>query len=519
MYKNYFLVLFLLIGLSSCVPKQLIDVSSGHDASVPDKGNFILFKSGREMRLPDNLDIKSGILNVDRTRKIKVNDTKYAVKDIQSVQINGEYFVNIGKKQFVKRIYHGPLSVYNRYQTSTSTTYSPNGGGAGGSGTWSTSSSSTTHYFVQKDSVSDGEIVKFSGFGSQKKLMPFISDYQPSKDILKKYQRQRRISRIVKFSVAGLWAATVPTMIMAKDDSKLQNAAAIGFLGGMIAVPVFTYTFKYGNHKRPYKAVQMYIDSNFYKDQSVGLVSRDTANIAGNNSDSTSSLTNGSATTKDFVIINNQQQIVADSGSKLLVANNKIFSINGLKYSTDVTAFQLRKKFYKRIPKTESEFGLRVVPGAISVYDMTKESYWNNTNANNIYRNGYSISPIGTARNKQYYEKAGEGPMVNNPMKIGSYFQDDQQSLLKYNTWVKHVRTTKLVSYGLSAVTLGSAIWFVGKFATVDPSSNYRVYKDPLLYVCMGSGILNYAITINNVKKLNPELMSVIKGYNRKKGL
>lgn len=505
--KNVYVLVLLLFCFCSCVRKELIDISSGHDASVSEKGNFILFKSGREMKLPDNLDLKTGILNMDKTRKIKVNGTKYAVKDIESIQINGEYFVNIGKKQFVKRIYHGPLSVYNSFRTSTSTSFN---GTAGGGGYTSTSTSVSTEYYVQKDSLNKGAIVRFSGFGNQKKLMPYVSDYAPSKEILKKYQQQRRVSRIVKFSVAGLWAASLPVFMGAKDESTLQLVSGTTFLAGLVAVPVFSVTFKNGNHKRPYKAVQTYIDSNFYKDATVNFTANDTLKIAGDVNDTNSFNNNFQDTKKDFIIINNNQQIVADSGSKLLIANNRIFSINNQKYSDNVSAFQYKKKFYKRLSENDSDFGLRVVSGRINVYNKRKEVSLSGARNSSI---SLKYSPFSGVTSTDYFEKEGFGPMRSNTLKLSDYFMDDPAYFARYKGYVRHYRAVQGINIGLSVITISSLVLF----ATKNRDINYNKYGDPLIYVCTGSAIANIAFTFSSIKSLEKQFTKIIMGYNKRK--
>jgi len=508
--KKIYALALLLFCFCSCVHKQLIEISSGHDASVSEKGNFILFKSGREMKLPDSLDLKTGILNMDKTRKIKVNGTKYAAKDIASIQINGEYFVNIGKKQFIKRIYHGPLNVYDSYVTSTSTSFNNT---AGGGSYTSTSTSVSTKYYVGKDSMKGGGIISISGFGNQKKLMPYITDYKPSRDILTKYQQQRRVSRIVKFSVAGLWAASIPVFMGSKEGSTLELVSGTTFLTGLVAVPVFTFTFKNGNHKRPYKAVQAYIDNNFYKDATVNLSTNDDSlKTAGNNTDTNSFAGNFQETKKDFIIINNNQQIVADSGSKLLIANNHIFSINNQKYSDNVTAFQFKKKFYKRLSEKESDFGLRIISGKINVYNKRKEVGFSGTGGT-YHSISLKYNPLGGVSSTDFFEKEGFGPMRSNTLKLSDYFMDDPTYLAKYKAYKLHYRTVQGINIGLGVVTIGSLVMFVAKNKDMD----YNKYKDPLIYICTGSAIANIAFTFSSIKKLESQFANIIMGYNRRK--
>lgn len=508
--------ILLLLALSSCRPaKYAINVSAGHDASEPDKGNFIKMKTGREVKLADGIEMASGMLEVDKTRMLKIGDKKYKGKEIGSLQISDEYYVNMAKNRFAKRIYHAPVNIFTSISTATYTETpsgsmgSMSGGGFGGGfGGGRTRTSARSHYFVQSPKIQKGILVQISSSGSAKELEPYLKDYKPSLDILKRYQQQRQVSRIVKFSTLGLWLSAIPMALLAKDNNTLAGIAGTNLVLGFIYVPAITFAFKSKNRARPYEAVQKYIDNNSYEDIPVATkaipVVSDSVNIVADQPKEPNT-----SITADFIELNGNKIIVAESGTKLRSANNKIFTINNQKYTSGITAFQLNRKFYKKVSdtKNETDFAKRTLMGKISVYSFAKHSHLNHSTSE-FQGNSKNLSFLNNNAAKEYYEKDNNGIMLSNSRKLHAFFEDNPLALGKYNEYVKHVRASKFISYSLLAATLASC---VGVFTTGE--------KGRFIFIgtAIGFSVINWRYAVKQTEKLNTELKNVLNTYNGNK--
>jgi hypothetical protein len=70
----YALLLSLLAQSCSFTKDMTIRVSRSHDASEPQKGNFVKLKSGNEIVLPKDITMSSGVPDINRLLKLKINN-------------------------------------------------------------------------------------------------------------------------------------------------------------------------------------------------------------------------------------------------------------------------------------------------------------------------------------------------------------------------------------------------------------------------------------------------------------
>lgn len=498
---------FLLLAVSCKSPYQ-INVSAGHDASEADKGNFIKMKKGAEVKLADNIDIKRGDLEVDNTRMIKVDNKKYKGVDVAELQINGDYYVNSGRKAFARRIYKGDFDVFTQTKTSTSSTRSSV------SPATSMQTYSTQIFSLRNPKINSGALEQIRLTGTGKAIEPYIKSYQPSMDILKKYQEQRKISRIVKFSVAGLWLSSIAVAATAKGGTTLSNVAIANTVLGFVYVPVFAYTFKMGNHKRQFKAVQNYIDNNI-SDAPITSIpakaekAKDLGSVANQPNVETQEIKDPKLISSDFLELNNNQIVVANEGTKLKSANNKIFLINGQKYTSGVTAFQISKKYFRHFTdmKKPEDFAQRSVSGKISAYNVVKGTSQNISNVNS--RNMF------VGKKNTYFTKEGVDGFIKKRQSLDSYFEDNKSAYAQYQKYTKEYSKFKTTYFALLGVSVGA---FVGAatlaLSSESISSTKLTTVNILSAVGLGTGIGNYFYIRSKVPKLNKQFVKSLDAYN-----
>ncbi|MEY4333454.1 MAG: hypothetical protein RLZZ196_2197, partial [Bacteroidota bacterium] len=180
--------LIILLILSSCAgPKPaIIRISASHDASEPNKNNFIQLKDSTEIILPNRTDLieDDTYLSFGLTTKLKIGKEKFKAKNINAFQINSIYYKNIenynsfGNSAFAKRIYRGPFNIYSHYDVSRSV-----------DSKGSSTTEYTLEYYFQKPDVKENKLVSIR---KNDVLELYLKDYKPSMELLKKYNEVRR---------------------------------------------------------------------------------------------------------------------------------------------------------------------------------------------------------------------------------------------------------------------------------------------------------------------------------------
>lgn len=509
MKKLYHLIFLILLGSSCNTAKHYaVNVTPGHDASEENKGNFYRTNKGREVKLSDDLEIKSGgELDLGNIRKMKIDNRKINVNDVQAIQIDGDYYERTYRNVFARRIYKGPLNVYKHTQITTTT----NSRG-------SSRTNYTDYYFVQKKNVQKNELYMVRGTGRQEGLRPYLQDYKPSIDILNEYQKQRKISRIVKFSTLGLWLASIPVTAIGvnRDNTALTFIGGTAFLLGPVYTPIVAFTFKSKNHRRPFQAVQTYIDNNLGQESLLAPPKESLANSITDSSSVVAENTASSVTVPvndpnfetvqgDFIQLNHKDIIVANPGTKLRSANNKIFSINDHKYTSGITAFRINKKFYKTFPEIEkdSAFAQRTITGKMNVYNVVKGSQKASStlSENHVF--------VKDAKSDEFFENTATGAHLRGRNHLSPLFQDNAQSLSMYKSYLQHYRATKTTGWTLSAVTMAGVVGAI-VFAVNGNSTTATV----LGVASTGIGLYNLNFLTKKIKNLNKEFIEVIGVYN-----
>lgn len=517
MQKLLFITITAFLFASCGASKMKIKVSAGHDASEPGKGNFVQMKNGAERALPDELEVKSGDLELNETRMIKVGNQKIKGKEVAAIQINGDYYKNTDKKSFSRRIYRGgEFDVYTHTNISqhTSTNFRPGSGFGGGYGSSMTTTSrnvQTVSYSLHNPKLNDGKVLPIRSSGEQRELDQYLKGYKPSLDIMEHYRQQRKVSRIVKYSTLGLWLTSIPMMMMSKGSNTLGWVGLGNLFAGFIYTPAMAFGFKYRNRARPYQAVQTYIDNNLMSEPLTSATKelpkqesvRNPDAVAKVDTDAAamSTVNNTLAGTSDFIELNNNEIIEANPGTKLRSANNKIFFINDKKYTSGVTAFRVNKKLFRHFPdmSDKDDFAQKSIDGKIDVYNVVKGTSQNNANTNSV---NFMFGK------KEYFTKDGEQGYLKGRNRIASYVEDNAKVADLYGKYKRHYNRTVGVYAGLTAITLGSVAALIATgISSGDPSIAWGI-------VGAASSIAAVAYIPYQTKKLNREFVAVMDAYN-----
>ena len=511
----YALLLSLLAQSCSFTKDMTIRVSRSHDASEPQKGNFVKLKSGNEIVLPKDITMSSGVPDINRLLKLKINNQSIKGKEITSFQIDKNYYENLNSKkkssnQFAKRIYKGPVNLYVHTDISTST-----------SSKGKVSSTTILNYYLQNPNIKNGEFTKVLNSNKVDNMMLYVKDYKPSLSILNKYNEVRLKSRKTKLILAGSIFFS-SALLLATNNETLSAIGAGELFAGVFFLPTYCFFHKIKNKKLPYLALQKYIDNNFSKTSITNLENQLVAKAKDSIvSPKTAPTEEVDYSKLDYVLLKNGTKIIAKQGTNLETSNNQAFRINEKVITNDIIGYQQKEKFYKKINdiKGFNEFACRYINGKISIYENTLEL----TNYSKISKNSFITSKMDKKKSnlmdalknnmlkQSFFEKNNNNQLLQNTMLLNSFFSDNVTASKMYFNYKNHITQSKIESYALIGFSL---------------FGYYAMVKNLLKENYVLGGVWGAAASVNlkyiypsfaNKKheKLKKELLDIVDYYNK----
>ncbi|NOS94005.1 MAG: hypothetical protein HOP30_18965 [Cyclobacteriaceae bacterium] len=168
------IVTFFFIASSSTVNKIHTGAFNYYNSvEEKDAKNHIVLNDGEQV-YGDRIDWKTGLFVKDQ---IKVDNHKFAIKDVRGYLENGVYYGRL-KDEYIQRIVHGPkINVYVRIVEVVSQT----------PGTKFTTRSKQAYHYAQKGE--DGPMI---AFGSQKKIRELVAGCPEAVKMATKSGREMR---------------------------------------------------------------------------------------------------------------------------------------------------------------------------------------------------------------------------------------------------------------------------------------------------------------------------------------
>ena len=512
--------LIILLILSSCAgPKPaIIRISASHDASEPNKNNFIQLKDSTEIILPNRTDLMEDdtYLSFGLTTKLKIGKEKFKAKNINAFQINSIYYKNIenynsfGYSAFAKRIYRGPFNIYSHYDVSRSV-----------DSKGSSTTEYTLEYYFQKPDVKENKLVSIR---KNDVLELYLKDYKPSMELLKKYNEVRRKSARDKWIVLGAWIASIP--LTQSKNKTVSTIFTVNATLGIFYVPVYLVTHKANKINLKYQAIQTYIDNNFSQ-SSLLLENKKTEDSSQIKLTSTEKQVVDSDKL-DFVVLESGKKIEARVGTSLESANFQSFKINDQVLKENVVALQQNQVFYKQIYKTSDfkDYAYRYVKGKVNIYENNLDLYSKKIKVSNAFFSRNNNAPSALLKTsssflkQSFFEYNNNNKLIANTMQLGSFFNDNAIAKDKYTKYQNHVRVNKLINYSLLSLSLLADV-YVFKYITdqrkIDPSdSDNKIQKADAFLLLNSAALITYIIpSFRKKDHLNKELLDIVDYYNK----
>lgn len=512
--------------LSSCsfTKEMTIRVSSSHDATETQKGNFVKLKNGNEISLLNSVSIDHGMPDVNRLTKLTIGNKSFKGKDVASFQIEKKYYenLNIRKKnsnEFGVRIYKGPINIFTHTEVSQSVEYNSNGSSVRN---YKTTTRTVSLYYLQSPNINNGAFTQVLNTNKVDKMMPYLNDYKPSLSILNKYNDVRKKARKTKLMVSGAIVFSAAALI-ASGNQTLEGVGAGIITTGILFIPPFCIFHKINNKTLPYRALQKYIDNNFSKTNTSFLEKQLSANskvIASDSIVGKMSLNEIVDTSKlDFLIMKSGSKIIAEPGTILETSNNQAFKINNQIITNPVSAFQQNGLFYKKINavKDFNEFACRYIKGKISIYENTLDVAHSIKKPRNFFitsdndKKSVDIESIHNKIFKQsFFEKNNNNELIPNTNKLKSFFSDNITASKMYSNYQKNIIKSKVEAYGLFALSL------FGYYASVKSFVNEKYVLGSTLGIAASLNLMYIVPSISTKirNNLNKELLNTVEYYN-----
>jgi hypothetical protein len=492
-----------------------IRVSGSHDASEPQKGNFVKLKNGNEIDLPKDIKMSSGVPDMNGLLKLKINNQAIKGKNVTSFQIDKKYYENINPKkkssnEFAKRIYKGPINLYSHTGVETSV-----------SSTGRVSNHTYINYYLQSPNIKNGEFTQILNSNKVDNMMLYVKDYKPSLSILNKYNEVRLKSRKTKLILAGSIFFS-SALLLATNNETLSAIGAGELFAGVFFLPTFCFFHKIKNRSLPYIALQKYIDNNFSKQ----VINQSKGSFVEYKNDTNSNIKNVifnaiDSLKSDYVLLKNGSTIFANPGTGIESSNNQSFKINEKVFTSDVISYQQKEKFFKKINdiKDFNEFACRYIKGKISVYDNTLEV----ANISRKSKNSFVTSMMDEKKSnlvdalnnkmlkQSFFEKNNNNQLIQNTMRLNSFFSDNVTASKMYLNYKNHITFSKIESYAL----LGFSLF--GYYAMVKNlvKENYNMAGVWGAAASVDLIFIYPSFANNRHKKLNKELLDIVDYYNK----